>query len=412
MVFQKMKNNFIDFIDTTLRDGQQSPMLFDTQKYRFTLDDKIKIVESLVALGVSHFELFAPIVSNAEENDNSILMSNIRKNTARKISFLAHCRLNEIDIKQALEAGFDGLNLYIGTSEKSKNHNHKMSLDEIVVLAKSLLSKIRQKNQSIYIRLSAEDAFRTPIEDLFRLYDATKDYVFTFGAPDTVGVADPEMVTQTISTLVARYPKHAIECHFHNDRGLAVANSIAAVKAGAAYIDTSVWGLAERSGIPSVTATLFNLSKYDKSLPKRYNTRQAYSVNVIMGSILKCQVPYFEPISLTNRTHTAGVHQKAVIEKKEVYEAHDLSVWGVDSNALLLGPLSGWNLVFYYLREMGNYEITPEQAKDVSKVFKSQIQKINKSVTPQTLLYEIADAYGLIQKSVPKIYAVKRIERI
>lgn len=403
---------FIDFIDTTLRDGQQSPMLFDTQKYRFTLDDKIKIIESLVALGVSHFELFSPVVSTTEEKDNAILMAHIRNISTRKISFLAHCRLHETDIKHAIESGFDGLNLYIGTSEKSKNHNHKMSLDEIIILTKSLLVKIRERNPSIYIRLSAEDAFRTPIGDLFKLYDAAKDHVFTFGAPDTVGITDPETVTNVVTAIVKRYPKHAIECHFHNDRGLAIANSIAAVKAGAAYLDTSVWGLAERSGIPSVTAALFNLSKYDKSLPARYNTHQAYSVNAIMGSILKCQVPYSEPISLTNRTHTAGVHQKAVIEKKEVYEAHDLSVWGVDSNSLLLGPLSGWNLVFYYLREMGNYELTVEQAKEISKIFKSNIQKINKVMAPQNLLYSIADKYGLTQKPVPKIYAGKRIEKI
>ena len=405
-------SKFIDFIDTTLRDGQQSPLLFDTQKYRFTLEDKIKIAESLITLGVSHFELFSPVVGKQEAIDNKYLMDHIRKFSSRKITFIAHCRLHENDIRKSLEAGFDGLNLYIGTSKSSKNHNHKMTLDEIINLAKDLLSKIRKKYPSIYLRLSAEDAFRTELDDIFKLYDATKDYVFTFGAPDTVGIADPETAQDVISALVKRYPKHAIECHFHNDRGLAVANTIAAVKSGASYIDSSVWGLPERSGITSVTAALFNLVKYDEKLARRYNTKDAYAVNVIMGSILKCQVPYSEPVSLTNRTHTAGVHQKAVLGDKEVYEAHNLSNWGVDSNTLLLGPLSGWNLIFYYLREMGNYELTSDQAKEISQIFKDNCQKISRSFTPEKLLYSIADEYGLVQKTVPKIFAEKRIENI
>ncbi len=405
-------SNFIDFIDTTLRDGQQSPMLFDTQKYRFTLEDKIKIAEALVTLGVSHFELFSPIVSESEKEDNKKLMKHIRSTSKCKIYFFAHCRLHEKDISEAIGAGFDGLNLYIGTSEKSKAHNHKKSLDEIITLAVKILTEVRHTHPGIYIRLSAEDAFRTPLADIFRFYDATKDYVQTFGTPDTVGAADPMTTSEIISALVTRYPKHKVECHFHNDRGLAIANTISAVASGASYIDTSIWGLAERSGIPSVTASLFNLSKYDRSLMTRYAISECYPVNVLMGSILKCQVPYSEPISLTNRTHTAGVHQKAVLGSKEVYEAHDLSAWGVNSNKLLLGPLSGWNLIYYYLKEMGNYDLTPDDAKEITRIFKAQVHKIKKSKKPETILYSIAEVQGLMKKTVPKIFADKRIESI
>jgi homocitrate synthase len=408
-----MQNRFIDFIDTTLRDGQQSPLLFDTKKYRFNLQDKIQIAESLIAIGISHFELFSPVVNKHEAIENSKLMNHIRaKFTQRKIMFLAHCRLHEDDIRMSLDADFDGLNIYIGTSENSKNHSHKMALDDIIRLAKDILASIRRRYPSLYIRLSAEDAFRTPIGDIFKLYDAIKDLVFTLGAPDTVGVADPDTVKNIVGALAKRYPRHAIECHFHNDRGLSVANTISAFKNGASYFDTSVWGIAERSGITSTTAALFNLVQYDKNLKTRYSFGQSYSVNAIMGSILKCQVPYSEPVSLTNRTHTAGVHQKAVISNPEVYEAHSLTSWGVDSNAMLLGPLSGWNLIYYYLHEVGNYELNIEDSKAIAKNFKNNIHKISKKNKPQSLLYQIANDYGLIKKKLPKMIATRRIEKI
>lgn len=402
---------FIDVIDTTFRDGQQSPLLFDTQKYRFTLAEKQELLKGMLELGVAHFEFFSPIVSPIEKADTKHLMSYGRK-IQKHAQFLAHCRLKEEDIREALTHGFDGCNVYIGTSAHAQAHSHHMDIAAIVKRTKTILSDIRSTYPHTYIRFSAEDAFRSGVDDLYAVYDAAAPYVDTLGIPDTVGIATPNTVSKVVKKIRARYPTHKIECHFHNDRGLAVANSLEAVSSGVHFVDTSIWGLAERSGIPSLTAILINLFLEYPKLTSRYQIAQSYPLNVLMGSILEAQVPYSEPISLTNRTHTAGVHQKAVIANEKVYEAHHLEQWGVTRNALLLGPLSGSNLIHYYLREVGNFEIDKVVATDITKEFKQSVTLMNKTNSPEQVLFTIARKRGYTPISVPAQFARKRFENL
>jgi len=229
------------------------------------------------------------------------------------------------------------------------------------------------------------------------------------GIPDTTGVATPEIVRRNIKIVKKRYPKANLECHFHNDRGLALINTITAVKSGAEFIDSSAWGMAERSGITSITAALLNLYELDENLVKNFNLQFAYPVNVLMGSILDCLVPWTEPVSLTNRTHIAGVHQKAVLGHKG-YEAHQLEKFGVTKQHLLLGPLSGWNFVYYFLKEVENYIISPKQAKDITQEFKKQVGRLGKKEKPEKILGQLARVYSLKKMSLPKQFIRKRVE--
>ncbi len=275
-----------------------------------------------------------------------------------------------------------------------------------------VVRRTRETHPGLYIRFSAEDAFRTHREDMLCLYDAIYPYVNTFGMPDTVGLAEPEDVEAVVSTLRQRYPEVGLECHFHNDRGLALANVNAAVRAGVNYVDASIWGLAERSGIPSVTGVLFNLSKRHPEIAAQYNLSQCYPLNVLMASILGTLVPYTEPVSLTNRTHTAGVHQKAVLGEKRVYEAHGLHDFGVDKNQLLLGPLSGWNLIYYYLKEVENLAISKEQAKMLAQEFKARTHEIGRSKKPEELLLELASAHHIPRSQLPEEVPTARLENL
>ncbi len=392
---QKFTTRFKGVIDTTLRDGQQSPLLFDSQKYRFTLEDKKSLVNGLIQLGVRHLELFSPIVGKAEGKDFLALKQYIRTIQRDHVTLLAHVRCDERDIEQALAAGFDGLNIYIGIHKRAQQNSHGLSFTEVLAKTQQLLKKIRENNPKLYIRFSVEDFFRTPIDHVFRVYDMAQDYVQTFGMPDTVGTATPRQVTERVTALATRYPNHDIECHFHNDRGYALINSVTAVLSGASYIDTSIWGLAERSGITSLTGLLFNLFHEDPDYCKTFNLLLCYPINVLMGSILNLHVPAMEPVSLTNRTHTAGVHQKAVLNDTSVYEAHDLSNFGITKHELLLGPLSGWNLIYYYLREVKYYDVDPGQAKVIAQEFKSQTEKINRLYTPDALLSEVVSRHNI-----------------
>jgi len=408
----RRKINFKGFIDTTLREGQASPLVFDTRKYSFSLEEKKKIVEALIKLGIDHFEFYSPIVSEKERKDFLAIKKYLKEISDKKILFIAHCRCHPDDIDQAVKAGFNGLNLYMGLSETALKNYNKSSA-EIQNLVKTTVISTRKKYPSLWLRYSGEDAFRTPLKRIFAVYDEVAPYVDTFGIPDTTGVATPAIVRQKVTALKKRYPNKNLECHFHNDRGYALINTITAIESGAEYIDSTIWGMGERSGISSVTGTLLNLDYLDPNLTKKYSLELCYPVNVLMGSILNTQVPYNEPVSLTNRTHIAGVHQKAVLNTKKLYEAHSLEKFGVTKKQLLLGPLTGWNFVYYYLKEMCNLVVSVEEAKKITAEFKERVGKIRENkIQPEELLNQIAEKYSLAKIGVPKKDEERRIENL
>ena len=404
--------SFKGFIDTTFRDGQQSPLMFDSYKYRLTLENKKNLIYGLIRLGVRNFEFFAPNVSKSEAQDFIEIKDYVASLKIPRIRFLAHCRCHPNDIKEAIKAGFDGLNLYIGMTEFAQRFSHGMNMKEIIINVKKIIQATRKFYPRLYLRFSAEDSFRTPLNNIFRMYNEIHEFVDTLGIPDTVGIATPETVAERIKAFKIRYPKVDIECHFHNDRGLSLINALKAIETGASYIDTSIWGMAERSGITSITALLLNLYYENKSLCKDYDLRICYPLNVLMGSILKLQVSPAEPVSITNRTHTAGVHQKAVLNNPYVYEAHNLKIFGVEKNQLLLGPLSGKNLIYYYLREIEYYDLTLDQAAKISQEFKSKSGEMNKKNKPEVILKKIVGRYNLPKLSIKKEFLKNRVENL
>jgi len=391
---KKQQNHFKEVIDTTLRDGQQSPYLFDTHKYRFSFEDKKKIVYALAQLGVRKFELFSPVVSDAEGEDFVSLKTFIKKQYP-DVQFFAHCRCHPKDVERALDAGFDGLNLFMSTAPQARQHSHGFSLHHLVNKVRTMVEELRKQNPKIYLRFSTEDCFRTDIADVYRVYDEIAEYVNAFGIPDTVGITTPDDVSKRIGAIKNRYPKIDIECHFHNDRGFALINSLVAVRCGASYIDTSIWGMAERSGITSVTGLLFNLFQEDERLCERYNLTYSYQVNALMASILNRDIPNDEPVSLANRTHIAGVHQKAVINSPVAYEAMDLRRFGVKKNQLLLGPLCGSHLIYYYLHAVRGFELSEEQSKKITHVFKYHVEQIDQIHDPESVLMSIVQQFKL-----------------
>lgn len=403
---------FRGVIDTTLRDGQQSPLLFDSGTFRFSREDKEQIFRSLVEIGVRYFEFFSPAVSKIESEDYLYLRQLGRTLTSEKIHYFAHCRCHKDDISLAVEQGFDGLNLYIGINDLARKHSHGLSREDILTLVEDLIKQTRKEHPDLYIRFSVEDCFRTELSDIYEVYDRIAPLVNALGMPDTVGIATPELVRERVLALRSRYPNILLECHFHNDRGFSLINAVAAVQAGASFIDTSVWGLAERSGITSITALLLNLYLIDPDYTKSYNLKLAYPVNVTMGSILQWHVPHTEPVSVTNRTHIAGVHQKAVLNEKRVYEGVSLELFGVTAHELLLGPLSGWNLIHYYLREILYAPVSREQSKEITRIFKERVGQIDRGSQPEAVLMQIIDELRIPRLPPPPAEAPSRIENL
>ena len=403
-------NDFKGVIDTTFREGQQSPLLFDSRKYRFNLNDKKTIIKALIKLGVRNFEFFSPIVNTREEDEFRELKQYSESLVDDKLLFIAHCRCNENDIKKSLDIGFNGLNLYMSISNIAQKYNYNKSYRELKRIITNTIRDTKREFSDIYLRFSTEDAFRTDIDNIFDIYDEVSEYVDTLGMPDTVGIATPDIVEKRVRYLKERYPNNSIEGHFHNDRGFSLINALTAVENGMDFVDTSVWGMGERSGITSLTGLLLNLYLHDKELVKDYNLELCYPLNIEMGVILKMQVPYNESVSLTNRTHIAGVHQKAVILNNQSYEGINLNDFGVNRNKILLGPLSGWHAIYYYLNEILDYEVNEFIAREVSKIFKVKISKdFSDSVD---VLDELARKMNLRKRIVPEDENSRRIENL
>ena len=406
--FRNYRPRGLEIIDTTLRDGTQSPLLHDHFKYFFSADDKVEVTRALIEYGVKFIELFAPIVSPQEAADFEVIRQARDELVVQKgyTFLLAHVRTHPADVEAAVKAGFDGLNFYMGTSEQSRAHNHGRDLAGIAASARRLLEDVRRNHPHLVLRFSGEDAFRTSESDLFRVYDEVADSVDRFGAPDTVGVATPAIVGARVRALRARYPTVELEGHFHDDRGFSLINALEAARAGMRYMNTTILGIAERSGITSMTGLLYNLfidKEYDRL--ESYHLRASYPINVMMADKMRKLVPGKEPVSLTNRTHTAGVHAKAVLNDASAYEAHPLDQFGVTESEILLGPLSGWNVIHYFLHEICGFDVDEGTAKLIAAAYKKRVYSLGVGESPARVLIDIAEReYGLEAVSVPEQY--------
>jgi homocitrate synthase len=406
----------LEIIDTTLREGQQTSLLHDHHKYFFTVRDKVELVRALILYGVKFIELFSPVVSTQEGEDLKAIQQARDELVIQKgyTFLLAHVRLHPDDIEAAIRAGFDGLNIYIGTSPQMRAFSTGKDLDDIVKQARKLLEDLHKNHPHLILRFSGEDTFRTRLEDQFYVYDKVVPYVDRLGLPDTVGVATPASVGQRIQALRARYPKTDLEIHFHDDRGFALANTLEAIRCGVRYVNTTLLGIGDRSGITSMTALIFNLyldQQYD--LLEGYNLRGSYPINVLAADKLRTLVSSKEPISLTNRTHTAGVHQGAILNDSSTYEAHPLDVFGVSERDILLGPLSGWNTIHYFLQEINYFQLDESTARDITARFKERVYQIDADQSPAQLLLRIAtEEYNLTKLLLPESTRKRIVQRL
>ena len=404
----------LEIIDTTLREGQHTSLLHDHHKYYFNRTDKEEILRALIIYGVKFFELFSPVVSPQERDDFTALRA-VRDDLITQTGYaflLAHCRCHPKDVEEAVAAGADGINFYLRTSPESRSIDNGRELSDLIASARKLIEEVRRSHPGLILRFSGEDAFRTTESNLFRVYDEIVPLVDRLGTPDSVGIASPKSVAHRIQALQQRYPQVDLEAHFHDDRGFAVINAMEAVHNGVAYINTSVLGIGERSGITSLTALLFNLHiDRDYDLLEGYHLRRSYPLNVLVADKLKKLVPSKEPVSLTNRTHTAGVHQNEVLHNAGAYEAHPLDQFGVNESEILLGPLSGWNVIHYFLKEIRYYELDEATARQITAVFKERVYQSDE--TPEQILIRIAEEdYKLPRLELPAGPHLNVIQRL
>jgi len=233
-------------VDSTLREGEQFAGA------HFTSDDRLRIARALDDFGVDYIELTSPAASPQSAED-------LRRISALDLSarVLTHTRCHMDDVRLAVECGAEGVNVLYGTSALLREHSHGRDLETILEDAARVIAWLQDRE--VEVRFSCEDAFRTELDDLLRIYrfvDALG--IDRVGIADTVGIATPFEVHRRVLAI-----REAVGCdiefHGHNDSGCAIANAHAALVAGATHIDTTVLGIGERNGITALSGLIARL---------------------------------------------------------------------------------------------------------------------------------------------------------
>ncbi len=344
--------------DTTLRDGEQSPGA------SMTREEKLRIARQLEKMRVDVIEAGFPAASNGDFESVRAVAEVIKDCTVAAL-----CRTQEKDIARALEAikpaNSGRIHTFIATSPIQMEKKLRMAPDDVIAAAVNAVRFAR--NGTDNVEFSCEDAGRSEIDFLCRIVEA----VIQAGArviniPDTVGYNLPEQFAERITQLRARIPnsdKVIWSVHCHNDLGLAVANSLAAVRAGARQVECTINGLGERAGNAALEEVVMAVrTRQDVfACDSRIDTTQILSASKMVSGITGFPVQPNKAIVGANAfAHESGIHQDGVLKHRETYEIMRAEDVGWNANKLVLGKHSGRTAFKARLKELG-IEIDSEQ---------------------------------------------------
>lgn len=357
----------VRLFDTTLRDGEQTPGVSLTPK------DKLSIALSLEDLGVDSIEAGFPVSSKGEADAIKQISQAV---TRAEVVGLA--RALESDIDKAISAGVGCVHTFIGTSELHLKYKLKLSQEQAIEKAVSAVQYAKQAG--VKVEFSAEDATRTDTAFLKRIFNAAIEAgADRINVPDTVGVMLPAAMKCLISQLNVKVP---ISVHCHNDFGLAVPNSLAAVEAGASQVHVCVNGLGERAGnadLAQVAMTLKTLYKTCVSI----DPTKLYDISRKVSELTGIKLPPNYPLTGENAfAHESGIHVHGVLGKASTYEAIAPETVG-QKRRILLGKHTGAHAVADKLAEL-NISATKEQLAEIVDQIK-QLGDMGKQVTDKEL---------------------------
>ncbi len=362
----------ITIFDTTLRDGEQSPGA------SMNLAEKMEIAHALVELGVDVIEAGFPISSPGDFEAVSAIAKGV---PAAVICGLARCR--EADIDRAWEAVRHAeqprIHVFLATSAIHREHKLKMSKDDIV--QRAVAGVKRAVGYCPNVEFSPEDAVRTETDFLCQVVErAIAAGATTVNIPDTVGYATPAQMNNVIRILRNRVPnidKAVISVHCHNDLGMAVANSLVAVEAGAGQVECTINGIGERAGncsLEEIVMALRTRSDYYHA-HTRINTRRLVPTSRLVAGITGIHVQRNKAIVGQNAfAHEAGIHQDGMLKNPTTYEIMRPEDVGFTRSELVLGKHSGRAALADRVKALG-YSLSPEQIQRVFDDFKDLADK-------------------------------------
>jgi 2-isopropylmalate synthase len=357
-------NQRVVIFDTTLRDGEQSPGC------SMTVPEKLRMARKLVELGVDIMEAGFPIAS---QGDFDAVDAVSREYPEMRIAAL--CRANKLDVECAGNALAHAkrplIHTFIATSDIHLKFKLKKSREQVLEEAVKAVRLARTYTDDV--EFSAEDASRTDPDYMEQVTLAVVDAgASTVNLPDTVGYSIPDEYAAMIRRMVKAVDGRAIiSVHCHDDLGLAVANSIAAVQAGARQVECTINGIGERAGNCSLEEIVMAMRTRNDKLPydTGINAEHLYSASRLLSSIITFGPQPNKAIVGDNAfAHEAGIHQDGYLKEKSTYEIMDPKSVGVPESKLVLGKHSGRHALKQRCHDLG-YELNKEELDLVYKGF-------------------------------------------
>ena len=337
--------------DTTLRDGEQSPGA------SMTKEEKIRIARQLEKMRVDVIEAGFAAASPGDFDAIHTVASVIKDSV---VCSLARAQAGDIQkAGDAIKPAAQGrIHTFIATSPIHMQHKLRMTPDQVMVAAVDAVKFARTFTDDV--EFSAEDAVRSEIDFLCRVFEAVIDAgAKTINVPDTVGYSIPELWAERMRTLIERVPnadKVVWSTHCHNDLGMAVANSLAAVRAGARQVECTINGLGERAGNASLEEIVMAVRtrKDYFNVETRIDATQIVPASRLVSTITGYPVQPNKAIVGANAfSHEAGIHQDGVLKHRETYEIMRAEDVGWKANKLVLGKHSGRTAFKARLKELG-----------------------------------------------------------
>ncbi|HEY7578855.1 MAG TPA: 2-isopropylmalate synthase [Acetobacteraceae bacterium] len=370
--FGKLDEDRIIIFDTTLRDGEQSP------GFSMNINEKIRMAEALTELGVDVLEAGFPIASIGDyESVKAIAESIGQRDDTPVICGLA--RSGREDILRAADAVRPAkrkrIHSFLSTSPLHMKYKLRMEPDEVLAAVSDSVELARQYTDDV--EWSAEDGTRTDPDFLCRCCEAAiKAGATTINIPDTVGYALPEDMERIFTMVRTRVPgadKVVLSTHNHNDLGLAVANTIAAIRSGVRQVESTINGIGERAGNASLEEAVMAIRTRNDAIPYRNNvkTRNILRVSKLLSTITGFDVQPNKAIVGRNAfAHEAGIHQDGVLKHAGTYEIMTPESVGWTKSNLVMGKHSGRAAFRDKLKALGYGEVGSNQLNDAFRRFK------------------------------------------
>jgi 2-isopropylmalate synthase len=383
----------VRIFDTTLRDGEQSP------GFSMNTAEKIRMARQLAALGVDTIEAGFPISSRGDLEAVIAVSKEVRD---VPIAALARARKDDIlAAAEALKAAkTPRMHVFLATSDLHLQVKLHMTREQALEAIESMITLA--KNHVEEVEFSAEDAGRTDIEFLCKACEAAvRGGATVLNLPDTVGYAVPEEYGQMFRKVREHLgdPDHIIlSAHCHDDLGLAVANSLAAVKAGVRQIECTINGIGERAGNAALeeVAVALAVRKESFGVATKLKLDELYKSSKLLTEITGAVVaPNKAVVGANAFAHEAGIHQDGIIKNPLTYEIISPETVGVPSRSLVLGKHSGRHALRESLRELG-YEPNEEQLAECYRRV-TAFADASKNVRPRDLM---AIAHEVIRRKV------------